>query len=343
MADIEAREVAREVYAAFLETAPHSAFQRLAWLDIVEQVYKVRVLLLGYFRDAELCAVSPVMGRRIGPFRIWGAPLRKCGTPPVTPFCAPAALAVDLVPILHQWVRNRRIRYMQFALPARAGISSEADGMEPLNNLELNLNRPLESIWQSISQQRTAVRKAVRAGVRLGWRYGPALIETQRALLRATYGRQGTGLRPNFPLALYRRLLEARQSTGLRVLCATYDGKVIGATWIFSDAEKCYYWDAATLDEARDLNANHLLVWTLIRWAHRRGFATLDFVGPVSGGRGGSRPGIGRFKQTMGAHAVDYELVYWYSPLMHAALAGYRLLNRLRSHGLRKAKEGSAH
>lgn len=338
MSDIEAREVTNEVYSDFLEKVPHSVFQRLSWLGIVADVYKIEILLLGYYRDEILYAVTPLMNRRIGPFRIWGSPLRKCATPPVTPFCAPADLACELTPILYQWVRSRNIRYMQLALPVPKDLKISGGAVEPLDNLELDLRQPLESIWRSIAQ-RTSVRKAVKSGVRVGWRFDHSLVATHQLLLRDTYARQGNTRKPNFPLALYEHLISERHSIGLRVLCATHGAKVIGTAWIFSDAKKCYYWDAATLNEARDLNANHLLVWALIRWAHRKGFSTLDFVGPSSGGRGGSRPGIGRFKLSMGARAVQYQLLYWYSPLLHAALVVYRWFDRLRNLEIKKAKK----
>jgi len=227
---------------------------------------------------------------------------------------------------------------MQITLPVSKDRAVEADGIEPLDNLEIDLRQPLELLWKSISQQRTSVRKSVREGVRVCWRHEPALLETQELLLKDTYGRQGNGMRPNFPPTLYRHALAARQSIGLRVLCASYRGKLIGAVWILADSEKCYYWDAATLHEARALNVNHLLVWVLIRWARRKGFKTLDLIGSSSGGRGGSRPGIGSFKQSMGGRSADYELVYWYSPLMRRALLAYRLFNRLREQGIRKPK-----
>jgi hypothetical protein len=342
MSDFEIREVAEEIYESFLETVRHSVFQSMVWLNIVKRVYKVEIRLLGYYRDDVLCAVTPLMKRRVGPVHIWGAPLRKCATPPTTPYCAPSNLGYELAPVLHQWIRSRHIRYMQLALPVSSVFNITDGKIEPLDNLELNLNQPLESIWKSISQ-RTSVRKAVRSGVRLCWRFDPDLLETHQLLLRDTYGRQGASEKANFPRELYSQLLNERQSVGLRVLCATHQGKVIGTAWILVDGEKCYYWDAATLNEARDLNANHLLVWTLIRWAHRKGFSTFDFVGPSSGGRGVSRPGIGRFKLSMGAHAVDYHLLYWYSPLMRAALLGYRKLNRLRNLKIRKPRKSPLH
>lgn len=330
MDDIDLREITREDYAAFLENVPHSAFHRLAWLDAVASTFVLRVRFLGYFRSGSLIAVTPLTGRRVGPFLIWGAPLRKTATPPATPFCSPAFDAAALLPHLHKWVKRQRISFTQVTLPGRADPDpGDADRTEPLDNLELALDQPLETIWKRLAQQKSAVRKAVRSGVRVHWRGDSSVLGQQRALVAATYGKQG--IHPNIPARLYEELLQHRDQVGLRVMCATHAGKTIAATWALADSSKCYYWDAAALQESRDLNANHLLVWCLIRWAHNRNLTALDFVGTSTGGRGGSRPGIGRFKQSMGGRPVEYRLVYWYSPPARVAFGCYRASSALRA------------
>jgi hypothetical protein len=331
MDNVAVREISREEYIRFLEKTPHSAFHGIAWLDAVAAVFTLRVRLLGYFNDGALVAVTPLTGRHIGPVKIWGAPLRKCATPAATPYCSPQALSSDLLPFLHQWIAEQRLWFVQVTVPGvQVPRASMAGLIEPLDNLELDLQPTLDQIWKSISDlPRRCIRKAVRNGVRIHWHNMPEMLAIQRTLVAATYLRQG--IHPNIPERMYEKLLAHRANVGLRVLCATHAGRAIATVWILNDEQKCYYWDAAALNEARILDANHLLVWCLIRWAHRKGFTALDFVGTSIGGRGGSRPGIGRFKQSMGGRPVEYRLVYWYSPLMRAALAGYRLVSRLRA------------
>ena len=329
MVDIIIRDLPRKEYAAFLGTIPHSAFHRLAWLDAVARVYALRIRLLGYVRDSQLCGVTPLMGRRMGPLILWGAPLRKCGTPSATPFCSPTEQAAALLPVFRQWARKQRFGYLQITIPAEPELQTrKGERIEPLENLELDLDRPLESIWQALAQQKSAVRKAVRSGVRIHFRTTPNFLRIQDDLLAGTYERQK--LHPNFPRSLYRSILETRKQNGLRLLSAVHQGKTIAAIWTFADDSRCYYWDAASLPEARDLNANHLLVWCLIRWAHKKGIRTLDFVGAGLGRVAGTRPGIGRFKRSMGAEPIPYIIFFWISPLAHVALSGYRLFHRLR-------------
>lgn len=342
MVDITIRELSQEEYATILEQVPHSAFHRPAWLDVIARVYKLRIRLLGYMRDSQLCAVTPLMGRRIGPLMLWGAPLRKCGTPPATPFCSPAEEAFALLPAFRLWCAKQHFGYLQVTLPAKNEVQTTAsERIEPLDNLELDLKQPLEELWKSLSElPRRCVRKAVRAGVTVHWRHGSAFLPIQESLLHDTYARQG--LDPNFPIALYREILEKQRATNLHLLVAQRSRHIVSAIWAFKDGQTCYYWDAASMAEGRDLNANHLLVWCLIRWAHRQGLRTLDFVGTSVGGRGGSRPGIGRFKQSMGGRPVQYSILYHFSSLTRAAFCGYRWLTRLRLSLTRRTRHESS-
>lgn len=329
MTSVMVRELSRNEYAAFLETIPHSVFHGLPWLDAVTGVYSLHILLLGYIRGSQLCAVTPLMGRRVGPLTLWGAPLRKCGTPPSVPFSSPTEEGANVINAFGAWIRSQRLAYVQATVtdgfdPALA----KADRVETLENLEMDLSAPLETIWRNLAQQKSSVRKAVRSGVRVRYRTSPQFLETQEDLVDATYGKQG--IPANLPMALYCALLEGRKKTGIRVLSAEHQGKTVAAIWILHDQTKCYYWDAAALDESRKLNANHLLVWCLIRWAHRRGMRILDFVGAFSGGRAALRPGITRFKISMGAKPVTYRLLYWGRPSILRALDLYRLLQRAR-------------
>lgn len=326
----ELREITSAEYAQFLAAARHSAFQRLAWLELVENQYRVKLVPLGCFVGGELQAVIPLLRRKLGPAVLMGAPLRRCPVPPATPFCAPPDKASLALEALQQWSRTRRAGYLQATFPTRDDPApASGDQVELLDNLELKLPPSLEDLWNRLAKKtRYTVRRAIKDGVKLHWASSGRFLESQSTLLHDTYGRQG--VRPNYPLDFYRALFEKRRETGLHVLYATHGGRVVAAAWVLTDAERCYYWDAATAEEGRRMSANHALVWTLIRWAHRRGFKTLDFVGTARGGRGGSRPGIGHFKRAMGAEPVAYHIVYWYSPAYRLALAAYRAVSRLR-------------
>ena len=346
MSVAEIRVIPRAVYAEFLGSVAHSAFQRLQWLELIEKLYPIRIMPMGCFVEDRLVAVIPLMRRRLGPATLYGAPLRRCPVPPATSFCAPATAAAVAFDALEAWARHKGLGYLQLTYPSHSGSTPRGDGVELLDNLELKVSRPLEELWQQLAKKtRYTVRRAFKDGVRLHWVHSTGFIETQSRLLRDTYSRQGGATRSNYPLVLYRMLLEKRREAGLRVMYATAGGQVIAAAWILADAQRCYYWDAATATEGRRLNANQALVWCLVRWAHRHGFDTVDFVGTARGGRGGSRPGIGHFKRSMGAAPVEYHIVYWYSPVYRFALAAYRILSRLKRDitSFRRAPDGGEH
>ena len=46
---IEARNIPAEEYTRFLETVPHSIFQRLPWLRVIAPICGIRVVPVGYF------------------------------------------------------------------------------------------------------------------------------------------------------------------------------------------------------------------------------------------------------------------------------------------------------
>jgi len=323
----EIREISRDAYADFAASTSCSVFQQRTWLELVERTYPVRFHPLGCFVDGELRAVVPLLSRKLGPVVLRGSPLRQCPVPPATPLCAPPDRASLVLEALPEWLRRQRVGYLQVTVPSAE--PGAGDWMESLDNLELALPADLQELWNRLAKKtRYTVRRAIKDGVKLHWASTPAFLETQARLLRDTYGRQG--VQPNYPLAFYQALFGQRHAVGLRVLYASHAGRTVAAAWVLADAQRCYYWDAATSTEGRELSANHVLVWSLLRWAHRRGYRTVDFVGTARGGRAGSRPGIGHFKRAMGAEPVEYHIVYWCSPAYRLALAGYRVLAQLR-------------
>src|SRR6185437_9854079 len=162
---------------------------------------------------------------------------------------SPVEEASVALPAFRQWARKQGFSYLQITIPEEPELqAAAAERIEQLDNLELDLDRSLESIWRDLAQQKSAVRKAVRSGVHIHFRTTPDFLRIQDNLLTATYERQK--LQPNFPRSLYRTVLETRKQNGLRLLSAVHQGKTIASIWTFADASRCYYWDAASLPEA---------------------------------------------------------------------------------------------
>ncbi len=325
MTEIRTQAIERTLYAEFLDSVAHTAFQRLDWLEQVERLYPVQLHTLGHFQNGSLFAVTPLLQRRMGPFVLWGSPLRQVPIPPTTVFCAPESAWQLAWQGLHDWCVRERLSYMQASFPRQAWSQWRDDPRtEIVANIEVDLDRPLAELWKGLSQlPKRCVRGAVRKGVKVHWKYDANILDEQIDLLRGTYDRQG--IEPNFPLPFYHAIFNDRKNNGLRILCASYRGQCVAVIWVMLDKNTCYYWDAAAREEGRDLNANHLLVWGLIRWAKKRGLKKLDFVG--AGGRAGSKPGIKRFKLSMGGEEVTQPMVFLMSPLLRFALAAYRIVS----------------
>jgi len=326
---LQTREIERSRYAEFLLWDKPSAFQSLEWLERVEQVYPVQLFTLGHFSGNELVAVTPLIRRRMGFFELWGSPMRQIPVPPATSFCIPKERASAAWIALQRWAKQYGLVYLQLTLPSGVAVQlTHGLYLESVENIELDLRKPLVDLWGHVfKKQRYAVRSAIKSGVKVHWKSGASILDQYALLLNQTYAQQG--LAPNFPLEFYGELLEHKAQLGLRILCATHGGQCVAMIWVVTDSDCCYYWDAAALDEGRKLNANHLLVWSLIRWAKRNGFKTLDFVGAA--GRAGTKPGIKRFKMSMGGVETSREIILRMTPLMRLALSGFRLMNRLRA------------
>jgi lipid II:glycine glycyltransferase (peptidoglycan interpeptide bridge formation enzyme) len=115
---------------------------------------------------------------------------------------------------------------------------------------------------------------------------------------------------------------------------------VIAGAVCFVFGSRVTYMYGASSSLHRDVMPNHLVHWTIIRWAKARGAAVYDFRG-VSAIRDGkaiepSNIGLNRFKGGFGARYVEYagdmELplrpVVWraWTTAVPAATAMYRLL-----------------
>ncbi len=324
--------ISHRTYSSFIEKVDHSAFHRIEWLKTIESYYSVELVTLGYYDGDQLIAVSPLQKKKIGPFTLWGAPLRKCAIPPSTPFCIPVEKSLDIIESFLGWCKNHNAKFLQITIPNGIDFTSiVTDNTEELNNLEMRLTEPLANIYKRLSKgTRWCIRKAVRQGVRLHWRSSIKVIDEQKLLLKDTYGNIRNNASSTYPIEFYQTIFNKRDDINLRILSASHEGETVASLWVFVDKSTCYYWDAASRYKARDLYANHLLVWSLIKWAHKNNFKTFDFVGGGTGRQAGSRPGIGRFKRSMGATGKNYHIAYWYSPLLQFALKSYRSYSSIR-------------
>ena len=321
------REISVVEYSDFIQHHPdRTVFHRVAWLEITARVYGSSIRYLGLFANDTLQGVCPVFVLRKFGFRFYGCPLPGHATPRLLPLI-PYDKREEALAAFDRWAKGNRLSHFQLCWKDPNARLPRGTRAEILKNLEVPLGRTVEFSWKHVRPKaRNEIRYAAyRHGVRIHWIRDKAFLTEYQRLLKSTYT-QRQGIAPNFPLELYEELLNKRGSLNLRVVSATRRGRVVAAAWILFDNGRCYWWDGASDHEQRKLSANNLLQWEMLRWCTKRGFNTYDMVGfggRVKRGRG-ARPGITQFKESLGARAVDYAVIYWQTALMAVALASYR-------------------
>jgi hypothetical protein len=325
---LQCTEISRESYETFVNGHHGSSvFHGLAWLDAVTVAYRIDVKLLGLLDGEQLLGALPVFHRRMYGFNLYGSPLRQVGTPANLPLLAPESRKQDILDAIDQWVKRQGVGYFQltWTLGSPPQLPSHIR-QECFDNLEIDLSPSLQTLWNNLSSlPKRKIRNAVRHGIRLHWLHPEHILLEYTSLLQATYDVQG--INPNYPLQMYRETATRLPAKSLRVLAATQHGVLLAAVWLLTDSQTVYYWDAASNQASRDTGSGHLLVWELIRWAKAHKLPKLDMVG-TGAGRGGSRPGIGRFKKSFGAQPVRLHVLYWQGGWLRLAFYFYRRLMR---------------
>jgi CelD/BcsL family acetyltransferase involved in cellulose biosynthesis len=165
----------------------------------------------------------------------------------------------------------------------------------------------------------------VRQGVMVHWVHAASFLPTYARLLASTW-QERQGLKHTTPFAFYARLFKQRDSLKLRVMAATYRGRVIAAIWLLHCNGQCCYWDGASEQAHRSLSATHLLQWEAFRWCLKNKIHVYD----MGGGAITHREGLIRFKRSFGANPVKHSVLYWQTTSMRLALTGYRWVALLR-------------
>jgi len=233
---------------------------------------------------------------------------------------------------------------MDPALPVNeTGFEPASLGMKPVTNAGFGgfqpkfvfylplKGRSLEEIFNGFhSKWRYNIRLASRKGVEIQTGTSKDLPEFYQ-LLKVTSRRDGFAVRSQ---EYFERMFELLRPRGwMELYLARYQGKLIAATLMTTFGRKAVYLYGASDNEHRNLMPNHLIQWTMIEDAHRRGFEIYDFRG-IPGTSDPDHPlhGLWRFKS--GFNPVftefigEYDLVlspavYW---LWNEGLPRYRAL-----------------
>ncbi len=210
-------------------------------------------------------------------------------------------------------------------------------GIQPRFVFRLNLTPAEEEILAVMeSKTRYNIRLAERKGVRVRTAEDRSDLKTFYDLLAETAARDRFLIRS---FHYFEQIWEhfVRRGTA-RIFLAEYRGRAIAGTLAFHCGDRVWYLYGASSDRFRNVMPNHLLQWTMIRWARELGCRIYDFRG-VPGDANPENPlhGLYRFKKGFGAQFTEfigeYDLIispFWYFlwtrvlPLYQQILRGLR-------------------
>ncbi|MDH7576619.1 MAG: peptidoglycan bridge formation glycyltransferase FemA/FemB family protein [Bacillota bacterium] len=224
-----------------------------------------------------------------------------------------------------------------------AGTRAGFGGIQPRFVFRLDLAKSEEEILAAMeSKTRYNIRLAARKGVRVR-------VAQDRSDLAIFYDLlTETAERDQFLIRAYRyfeQIWDLFVSRGAaRIFLAEYQGEVIAGTLAFHCGDRVWYLYGASGNHFRNVMPNHLLQWTMIRWARDLGCRIYDFRGsPGDADPANPLYGLYRFKKGFGAQFTEfigeYDLIvspFWYF-LWRQVLPLYRRFARLVRRGDKKS------
>lgn len=215
-------------------------------------------------------------------------------------------------------------------------------GIQPRFVFRLDLTPPEEKILAAMEgKTRYNIRLAARKGVQVRVARDRSDLEIFYRLLLETAARDRFLIRA---CSYFERIWDLFVSRGTaQIFLAEYQGEVIAGALAFHCGERVWYLYGASGNRFRNVMPNHLLQWTMIRWAKELGCRIYDFRG-VPGDADPENPlhGLYRFKKGFGARFTEfigeYDLVlspFWYF-LWTRVLPLYRRLARFLRQGGKK-------
>ncbi|MEW5762353.1 MAG: peptidoglycan bridge formation glycyltransferase FemA/FemB family protein [Bacillota bacterium] len=200
-----------------------------------------------------------------------------------------------------------------------AGAPEGFGGVQPRYVFRLDLSPSEEEILAAMKHKtRYNIRLAERKGVQVRAGRDREDLKVFYALLKETAARDNFRIR-SYPY--FEAIWDLFVVPGTaRIFLATYEGEVIAGTLAFRCGDRVWYLYGASGNRYRNVMPNHLLQWTMIRWARAMGCTLYDFRG-VPGTADPSDPlhGLYRFKEGFGARFTrfvgEHDLVFspsWY-------------------------------
>ncbi|MFZ4648225.1 MAG: lipid II:glycine glycyltransferase FemX [Patescibacteria group bacterium] len=183
------------------------------------------------------------------------------------------------------------------------GIQAEKSiNLQPQKTLVLDLKKDLVVLEKELSQKtRYNIRLAEKKGVKIVKGIKDQFSEFWRLM-------KLTGERDNFGIHTkghYEKLISLG-GDNLELWLAEFEGQVIAAGIFCFFGSQSVYLHGASDNKFRNLMAPHLLQWTIIKEAKKRGCLFYDFYGIDEE----KWPGVTRFKKGFGGEVLEYPGTY---------------------------------
>ena len=181
-------------------------------------------------------------------------------------------------------------------------------GVQPKAVMVLDIDRDEDALLEGFkSKWRYNIRLAERRGVTVE-QAGRDELAAFYDLLVTTAARDGFFVRGR---GYFETLFDTlAPSEMLSLWLARYEGRAVAGAICFAFGDRVTYVYGASSNEDRNVMPNHLMQWTMIQWARKRGARLYDFrgVSPMRDGKPADEhiAGLNRFKEGFGARYVEY-------------------------------------
>lgn len=187
-----------------------------------------------------------------------------------------------------------------------SGSQSGFGGVQPCYVFRLDITPTEQSLLAAMeSKTRYNIHLAERKGVSVRVAQDAADLRLFYDILTETATRDRFLIR-NF--SYFERMWDLFVTRGAaRVFLADYQGQAIAGTLAFHCGDRVWYLYGASSNQLRNVMPNHLLQWTMIRWAKELGCRLYDFRGvPGSADTDDHLAGLYRFKKGFAATFTEF-------------------------------------
>ncbi|MCE5198237.1 peptidoglycan bridge formation glycyltransferase FemA/FemB family protein [bacterium] len=181
-------------------------------------------------------------------------------------------------------------------------------GTQPKCVMQLDLEGKTEDeLMASFKEKwRYNIRLAARKGVTVNIDCPRSELPVFYELLKETCQRDGFLVRD---IKYFEDMWDALVPAGYMRLVLTYfEGKPVAGAIAYIFGDKAMYTYGASSNEHRNVMPNHLMQWTMIKWAREAGCKWYDFrgVSPKKGNGDDHLQGLNRFKEGFSPRFVEY-------------------------------------